>query len=74
MNLETNVFTFKICFSYEAWAAVYDTAENVKMNKELGIICLYKSVKEGDSASTIHIKDGEESKSIAMFKTQQWNH
>jgi len=38
------------------------------MNKERVIICLYKGVKKADSSSVILIEQGEEGKSIAMFK------
>ena len=68
MPLETTVFTFKICVPFEKWAAVYDSEENLQMNKELGIICLYKGVKKDDPTSVILIEQGEEGKSIAMFK------
>ena len=68
MSIETNVFTFTINVPYEEWAAVYDSQENIQMNKELGIICLYKGVKKDDPTSVILIEQGEEGKSIAMFK------
>ena len=45
MSLETTVFTFKISVPFEEWAAVYDSEENIQMNKERGIICIYKGVK-----------------------------
>ena len=38
------------------------------MNKERGIICLYKGVKKDDPTSVILIEQGKEGKSIAMFK------
>ena len=44
MSLETTVFTFKICVPFEEWAAVYDIQENIQMNKERGIVSLYKGV------------------------------
>ena len=68
MPLETTVFTFKISVPFEEWAAVYDSQENIQMNKERGIICLYKGVKKDDPTSVILIEQGEEGKSIAMFK------
>ena len=68
MSLETTVFTFKISVPFEEWAAVYDSQENIQMNKERGIICLYKGVKKDDPTSVILIKQGEEGKSISMFK------
>ena len=68
MSLETTVFTFKISVPYEKWSAVYDSEENIQMNKERGIICLYKGVKKDDPTSVILIEQGEEGKSIAMFK------
>ena len=46
MTIETTVFTFKICVLNEKWASVYDSDENIQMNKERGIICLYKGVKK----------------------------
>ena len=46
MSLETTVFTFKISVPFEEWAAVYDSEENIQMNKEHGIICLFKGVKK----------------------------
>ena len=39
-----------------------------RMNKERGIICLYKGVKKDDPTSVILIEQGEEGKAIAMFK------
>ena len=69
MSLETTVFTFKISVPFEEWAAVYDSQENIQMNKERGIVCLYKGVKKDDPTSVILIEQGEEgSKSIAMFQ------
>ena len=38
------------------------------MNKERGIICLYKGLKKDDPTSVILIEQGEEGKSIAMFE------
>ena len=68
MTIETTVFTFKICVLNEKWASVYDSDENIQMNKERGIICLYKGVKKNDPTSVILIEQGEEGKSITMFK------
>jgi len=68
MSLETTVFTFKISVPFEEWAAVYDSQENIQMNKERGIFCLYKGVKKDDPTSVILIEQGEEGKSISMFK------
>ena len=68
MSLETTVFTFKISAPFCEWAAVYDREQNILMNKERVIICLYKGVKKTDSSSVILIEQGEEGKSIAMFK------
>ena len=68
MSLETTVFTFKIKVPYEQWAAVYDSEENIQMNNELGITCLYKGVKKDDPTSVILIEQGEEGKSITMFE------
>ena len=68
MSLETTVFTFKISVPFEEWAAVYDSQENIQMNKERGIVCLYKGVKKDDSTSVILIEQDEEGKSIAMFE------
>jgi len=68
MPIETTVFTFKISVSFEEWAAVYDSQEIIQMNKERGIICLYKGVKKDDPTSVILIEQGEEGKSIAMFE------
>ena len=68
MSLETTVFTFKISVPFEEWAAVYDSEENIQMNKERGIICLYKGVKKDDPTSVILIEQGEEGKSISMFE------
>ena len=48
MSLETTVFTFKISVPFEEWAEVYDSQENIQMNKECGIVCLYKGVKKDD--------------------------
>ena len=68
MSLETTVFTFKISVPFEKWAAVYDSQENIQMNKERGIVWLYKGVKKDYPTSVILIEQGEEGKSIAMFK------
>ena len=68
MTLETTVFTFKISVPFKQWAAVYDSAENIQMNKERGIVCLYKGVKKDDPTSVILIEQGEEGKSIDMFQ------
>jgi len=68
MNLETTVFTFKISVPFEEWAAVYDSLENKQMNKDRGIICLYKDLMKDDPTSVILIEQGEEGKAIAMFK------
>ena len=46
MFLETTVFTSKIGFPFEEWASVYDSQENIQMNKERGIVCLYKGTKK----------------------------
>ena len=40
MSLETTVFTFKISVTFEAWGAVFNSQENIQMNKERGIVCL----------------------------------
>tara|TARA_A100001388_G_scaffold276663_1_gene265003 strand:- start:1642 stop:1782 length:141 start_codon:yes stop_codon:yes gene_type:complete len=45
MSLEMTVFTFKIIVLFEEWAAVYDSEEKIKLNKDIGITCLYKGVK-----------------------------
>ena len=55
MSLETTIFTFKICVPFEEWAAVYDSQENIQMNKDRGIVCLYKGVKKDDPTSVILI-------------------
>ena len=68
MSLETTVFTFKISVPFEEWAEVYDSQENIQMNKECGIVCLYKGVKKDDPTSVILIEQGEEGKSIALFQ------
>ena len=68
MSLETTVFKFKISVPYEEWAAVYDSQQNIQMNKERGIVCLYKGVKREDSTSVILFEQGEKGKSIAMFE------
>ena len=38
------------------------------MNKDRGIICLYKGVRKDDPTSVILIEQGEEGKSKAMFE------
>ena len=68
MSLETSVFTFKMSIPFEEWPSVYDSQENIKMNKERGIVCLYKGVKKDDPTSVILIEQGEEGKSVAMFE------
>ena len=68
MCLETTVFKSKICVPFEKWAAVYDSEENIEMNKDRGFICLYKGVMKDDPTSVILIEQGEEGKAIAMFK------
>ena len=68
------VFTFKISVPFEEWAAVYESVENIQMNKDRGINCLYKGVMKDDPTSVILIEQGEEGKAIAMFKDPQLNH
>ena len=68
MSIETTVYTFKISVPFEEWAAVYDSQENIQMNKDRGINCLFKGVKKDDPTTVILIEQGEEGKSIAMFK------
>ena len=68
MSIETTVFTFKINVPYEEWAVIYDSDENIQLNRERGIVCLYKGVKKADPPSVILIEQGEEGKSIAMFE------
>ena len=67
MSFETTVFTFKISVPFKEWASIYDSEENIQMNKARGIICLYKGVKKDDPNSVILIEQGEEGKSITMF-------
>ena len=67
MSLETTVFTFKISVPFEEWVAVYDSQENIQMNKERWIVCLNQGVKIDDPTSVIFIGQHEEGKSIAMF-------
>ena len=55
MNLETTVFTFKISFPFEEWAAVYDSLENKQMNKDRGIICLYKDLRKPTFLSLLNM-------------------
>ena len=74
MSIETTIFIFKISVPFKEWASVYDSEENIKMNKERGIICLYKGVKKDDPTSLILIEQGEEGKSIAMFEEPEVNH
>ena len=68
MSLETTVFTFKINVPFDKWAAVYDSEENLQMNKERGIICFYKGVNKDDPTSVILIEQGEEGKSVVVFE------
>ena len=68
MSLETTVFKFKISVPFEEWASVYGSEENIQMNKERGIVCLYRGVKKDDPTSVILIEQGEEGKSNAMFE------
>ena len=68
MSLETTFFTFKISAPCEGWAAVYDSEENIQMNKDCGIICLYKGINKDDSTSVILIEQSEKGKSKTMFE------
>ena len=68
MSIETTVFELKIRVPFEEWAAVYDSEENIQMNKERGIVCIYKGVNKDDPTSVILIEQGEAGKSIAMFE------
>ena len=68
ITFKTTVFTFKINVPFEDWAGVYDSEENIKMNKERVIICLYEVVKKDDPTSVILIEQGEEGKSTVMFE------
>ena len=60
MSLETTVFTFKISVPFEECAAVYDSLENIQMNKERGIFPLNNGLKKDDPTSVILIEQGEE--------------
>ncbi|KGG03966.1 hypothetical protein EU99_0894 [Prochlorococcus marinus str. MIT 9321] len=68
MPVEATVFTFKIKVPFAEWAAVYDSEENIQMNKDREIFCLYKGVKKDDPTNVILIQKGEESKSIFMLE------
>ena len=68
MSLEITVFTYKISVPFEDWATVYDSEENIQLNKGRGITCIYKGVKKDDLTSVIFIEQGEEGRSIAMFE------
>ena len=57
MSLETAVLSFKISVPFEEWAAVYDSEENIQMNKKRGI-CLYKGVRKDDRTIVILIEQG----------------
>ena len=46
MSYETTVLRFEISPPFEEWAEFYDSEENIKLNKEVGIICLYTICKE----------------------------
>ena len=70
MSIESTVFTFKISLPFEEWAPVYDCEENIKMNKNRGIFCLYKVINKDDPTSVILIEQGEEGKSIGIFEDQ----
>ena len=68
MSLETTVFTFKISVTFEEWAAVYDSDENIQMNKERGIDCLYKGVKKDNPTSVILLEQGEDlDQTVALY-------
>ena len=71
MSLETTVFTFKISVPFEEWAAVYDSQENIQMNKERGIICLYKGVKKDDPTSVILLSRVKKGNQKLCLKIQQ---
>ena len=45
LSLETTIFIFKITVPFKEWASVYDSEENIKMNKVRRINCQYKGVK-----------------------------
>jgi len=68
MSLETTVFTFKISVPFEEWAAVYDSQENIQMNKKSRFICSYNGAKKDDPTNVILFEQGEEGKSIAIFE------
>ena len=68
MSCETTFFTFQISVPFEELASVYNSEENMKLNKESWIICLYKGLKKDDPTSVILIERPREGKSIAMFE------
>ena len=45
----------------------------MKLNKQHGIICLFKVIKKDDPTSVILIEQGEEGKSIAIFEDLLFN-
>ena len=60
---------FKISIPFEEWAVVYyDSEENIQMNKDRGIICLYTFLNKDNQISVILIEQVEEGKSKAMFE------
>ena len=67
MSLETTGFKFKISVPFLRMGCdfIY-SQENIEMNKELGIICLYKDFNKDDPTNVILIEQGEEGKSIFM--------
>ena len=67
MSLETTVYKSKIRVPFQELVAVYDSQENIQINKESGIFCLYKDLKKDDSTGVILIEQGEEGKSKNMF-------
>ena len=68
MSLETSIYKLKISVPFEDWVAFCDSEANMQMNKERGIIYLYKGVQKKDPANVILIEQGGEGKSVAMFK------
>ncbi len=43
MSLETTVFTFEIRVPFKEWAVVYESDENMQMNKERGFVSYIKA-------------------------------
>ena len=67
MATETTVFDFKISKTFEEWAAVYDSEENIAMLKSSGINSFYRGLNKDEPTRSIGVFQAEEGVAMDMW-------